>query len=1127
MQNFFHIRLKFDKPKRVTNVRVQFGTVTGQGYYLESKEEFLVTLHAKGTYPSGALSVDYDIIPEPLAPRTEPDEQEWSDMKEAMPEPFREGEYRIVSESETDEDIRSALAPESGAAYSPYVRLEIGGNVFYGRSYYKVVPAGKLPDSTFTGVPAYRDYRAWMDPAAGTLNAQGTVPVSSLSTAQLKELAAQGLSIPKGASDHIVNGVVFAFPKLEPLGTLNNLKDYVMDGSDFVEFSEKLLEFNKQVYAECHGPSRELFKDWVNDTYDNAAEGLVLKYAVTGIGLVTGGLTLAVPGAGQLALGTAYTALGDMIKDQWEADFDRMKREFEANKKWRDDMADSGVLPRCDEEEEEKERDKEKPRRDDRPDIEVVMIYDPSGYVYEGMPSNRLEGVVATVSYKDTETGLWHKWDADWFGQVNPQKTNREGRYGWDVPEGLWQVLYEKEGYQAARSAELQVLPPHFDVNIPMVSYQPPKVKGAYSVRGGEAIHFAFDKPIRVDSLTADAVDVADGKGDRVAGTVEPLNSENGTVGEQLAMTFRFIPAQPIQAGQTYGLKISQSVLSYARVAMEADYDSQVFVAASDAAPGEGANALQFVPASGMLELHWEETERPEAAAMNVYWREKGTEAFQGPAVVVRGITSYLITDLKGDTAYEVRIATVNEAGVESVGITGEAKTFPVEELIADTAGPEPIKNAAIAAGRQELKLTWEDPDDSDLRHVVVFWKRSDVTEAWSRAYVEKGNETMTINDLEADTPYTIRLRAEDRFFLGSETVQLDASTETPQQGPGQGPVHGDGGPSPAQDPSPGNAWNIAVGTDAKTYSGFDGEIVFSIPANAWTTGQTLQFKKRSDDLAFEDRMTLRSAVFHWDGALSDPALPIEMSIRYDAPSLSSTELRQLGIYKWDTVKSVWVYRGGILRSAENSVTASIDSMGTYAVFHYRPAFQDMVGHWAAVDVHLLAARHVVNGMNEQIFVPAKPVSRAEAVKMIMGMKQQPGGQGGYVTGTDASTFADVAPDAWYFAVVEAAAKAGLVKGEQGRFRPNGAISREELAVILYRAMGSPALPANAAQALQPYKDGASISAWAQSAMAWAAASELIQGTDEGRLNPERSATRAETAVILRRLMDTAGLIGE
>lgn len=77
---------------------------------------------------------------------------------------------------------------------------------------------------------------------------------------------------------------------------------------------------------------------------------------------------------------------------------------------------------------------------------------DPSGYVYEAVASNRLQGVTATCYYKEMVEDMYgdlHEnivlWDAAEYAQENPLFTDENGMYAWDVPQGLWQVKFEKK----------------------------------------------------------------------------------------------------------------------------------------------------------------------------------------------------------------------------------------------------------------------------------------------------------------------------------------------------------------------------------------------------------------------------------------------------------------------------------------------------------------------------------------------------------------------------------------------------------------------------------------------------------------------------------------------------------
>ena len=143
----------------------------------------------------------------------------------------------------------------------------------------------------------------------------------------------------------------------------------------------------------------------------------------------------------------------------------------------------------------------------------VEPIIDPSGYVYEGVSSNRLEGVTATAYYKHTyedEYGDLQQeivlWDASQYSQENPLYTDAEGLYQWDVPQGLWQVKFEKAGYQTTYSEWLPVPPPQMDVNVNMVQATQPEVVSARAYEAGEttegSVVITFDKYMKPATLT-------------------------------------------------------------------------------------------------------------------------------------------------------------------------------------------------------------------------------------------------------------------------------------------------------------------------------------------------------------------------------------------------------------------------------------------------------------------------------------------------------------------------------------------------------------------------------------------------------------------------------------------------
>ena len=211
----------------------------------------------------------------------------------------------------------------------------------------------------------------------------------------------------------------------------------------------------------------------------------------------------------------------------------------------------------------------------------VYPCIDPSGFVYEGVPSNRLEGVTTTAYYKDSETGEAVLWDAEQYEQQNPLVTDANGRYRWDVPVGLWQVKYEKEGYETTYSDWLPVPPPQLDVNIGMVQKTQPVVVKAHAYP--QAVELEFDKYMYPETLTTDNISVSV-NGKAVSGTIELLNAEvddpnaittvrraPGT-GLTFASRIRFNADHPFNTDKVK-LNVKKDVTTYAGVQMNADYE--------------------------------------------------------------------------------------------------------------------------------------------------------------------------------------------------------------------------------------------------------------------------------------------------------------------------------------------------------------------------------------------------------------------------------------------------------------------------------------------------------------------------------------------------------------------------
>ena len=119
--------------------------------------------------------------------------------------------------------------------------------------------------------------------------------------------------------------------------------------------------------------------------------------------------------------------------------------------------------------------------------------------------------------------------------------------------------------------------------------------------------------------------------------------------------------------------------------------------------------------------------------------------------------------------------------------------------------------------------------------------------------------------------------------------------------------------------------------------------------------------------------------------------------------------------------------------------------------------------------------------------------------------------------------FTDVKTDLWYTDAVVWAAENGIVDGiGDGKFDPDGKITREQMATILYRYAAFKELTLTEGKFAADYPDERKVSTYALGAMRWANAEKLINGTQRGStvyLDPQGSATRAQVAAILMRFV--------
>ncbi|MNC16286.1 Endoglucanase precursor [compost metagenome] len=237
---------------------------------------------------------------------------------------------------------------------------------------------------------------------------------------------------------------------------------------------------------------------------------------------------------------------------------------------------------------------------------------------------------------------------------------------------------------------------------------------------------------------------------------------------------------------------------------------------------------------------------------------------------------------------------------------------------------------------------------------------------------------------------------------------------------------------------------------------------------------------------------------------------PVELSLKVE----DKGELNDLlGIYSFIEPLKKWEYAGGRIDTAKQTISAELSHFSRYAVWAYDKTYADVpADHWAYNAIHILTAKHVIQGMTENTFVPSEKVTRAQFAALLA--------KALHLTDGGPAPFADVAADRWYSGKVAAAYTAGLITGRSGeQFAPNEAITRQEMAVMLAKASAIAGGTGRAEHVSLAFRDRQRIAAWAQAAVETVSAAGLMNGYADGTFAPAHNATRAEAAQAIAHLM--------
>jgi hypothetical protein len=202
-----------------------------------------------------------------------------------------------------------------------------------------------------------------------------------------------------------------------------------------------------------------------------------------------------------------------------------------------------------------------------------------------------------------------------------------------------------------------------------------------------------------------------------------------------------------------------------------------------------------------------------------------------------------------------------------------------------------------------------------------------------------------------------------------------------------------------------------------------------------------------------------------------------------------------------------------------NSLTNSV-----YSVIYNPKEFKDIANHWAKESINDMGSRLIITGIGAENFLPDRDITRAEfAAVLVRGLGLKPG--------NGKSQFTDVDNTDWYSGFIRTAAEYEIISGYgNDKFRPMDNITREQAMIMIARAMSITGLKMDfevgeIEELLAEFVDANESSTWAKAGIADCVKAGIISGKSGKQLAAKDNITRAEVAVIIKKLLLESGLI--
>jgi uncharacterized protein YjdB len=221
------------------------------------------------------------------------------------------------------------------------------------------------------------------------------------------------------------------------------------------------------------------------------------------------------------------------------------------------------------------------------------------------------------------------------------------------------------------------------------------------------------------------------------------------------------------------------------------------------------------------------------------------------------------------------------------------------------------------------------------------------------------------------------------------------------------------------------------------------------------------------------------------------------------------------------TVNGQRVYHPVPTYVKENEVTINSTTNSTYMLLNNDNTFSDIQKHWGKDHIEFLANKFIVKGISASAYAPNQSLTRAQfATLLIKGLGLEP-------NSSRADQFSDVSSKDWFFNEVGTAVETGLISGyPNGTFKPNQKISRQEMAVMVNNALKFAQYNEEGTiENVISFVDAHAMDSWSQQAVTTVAMAGILEGMPGGSFEPDKDTTRAQGAVVIKRLLQALKFI--